>query len=566
MDDDRIAQLERRVEALEARLGIVGDGADEREERGRQLVEDARRRYASAMSTAPRRGSLKSLAERLTGEGAVLRIGSALLVLGVLFGVKYGIDRGWIVPEVRVAGAALLGTAALLVGAMLSGRRPAVSSALSGTGVAAWYLAVFSAQALYSIIPFAVGIVLMSAVTVLGALLASRRGHPWMAILAAAGGLATPFLLQSETAGVPGLVGYLSAVLAGASWLVLRFGWRSLFLFCAAASLPVAALVLTLMHDPDPVPTTHRVAVLVGLALSVVFFAVVPAVCTRADRHGPWMRGSHGAAGRLAGYAAAFVPAAVLPVAWGFAHVAWSMPHTAWGFAGLGYVAAITGALLALERAGHAEAALSVRLGQAWVLAFVFFEFAWSRPGFQLLAFAVAAWLVAADARRVGSDAPRRVAATLLPVILPWLAVRVLDGDGTGFSSPDSWADLATVSIVAIGGYAETTGRLRGLLAGVALAALVALCGREFTNPGTVTAAWSAIGVSVLVGGYRMRSSSVRLAGMAVLVLVVAKLLLIDLSGSDPLVRVGIFLGLGLALVGLGYLFPSWWKDPPRES
>lgn len=566
MSDDRIAQLERRVEALEARLGMAGAGADEREDRGRRLVEDARRRYATAGSASPRRGSLKSLAELLTGEGAVVRVGSALLVLGVLFGVKYGIDRGWIVPEVRVAGAALLGTAALLIGAWLSDRRPAVSSALTGTGVAAWYLAVFSAQALYAIIPFAPAIVLMSAVTILGAVLASRRGHPWMAVLAAAGGLATPFLLQSETAGVPGLVGYLSAVLAGASWLVIRFGWRSLFLFCATASLPVAALVLTLMQDPDPVPTSYRVAVLVGLALSIVFFAIVPAVSTGTGRHGSWMRRTDGPAGRLAGFAATFVPATVLPVAWGFAHVAWSMSHTAWGSAGLGYVAALTGALVVLERAGHAEAALSFRLGQTWVFAFVLFEFAWSRPGFQLLAFAVAAWLVAADSRRVGSDVPRQIAATLLPVILPWLAVRVLEGDGTGFTSSDAWADLATVSIVAIGAYTKTTGRVRGLLVGVALAALVALCGREFTNPGTVTAAWSAIGVSVLVGGYRTRSSSARLAGMAVLALVVAKLLLFDLSGSDPLVRVGIFLGLGLALVGLGYLFPSLWKDPSQAS
>ena len=60
-------------------------------------------------------------------------------------------------------------------------------------------------------------------------------------------------------------------------------------------------------------------------------------------------------------------------------------------------------------------------------------------------------------------------------------------------------------------------------------------------------------------GGKRLslwrRLPALRHAGMIMVLLVVAKVFLIDMSGLQGLLRVLSFLGLGAALIGLGYAY-----------
>jgi uncharacterized membrane protein len=69
------------------------------------------------------------------------------------------------------------------------------------------------------------------------------------------------------------------------------------------------------------------------------------------------------------------------------------------------------------------------------------------------------------------------------------------------------------------------------------------------------SAAWLLFGVALLAMGFLRGVAALRHAGMALVCIVVAKVFLIDMAGLQGLLRVFSFLGLGAALVGLGYAY-----------
>jgi uncharacterized membrane protein len=73
--------------------------------------------------------------------------------------------------------------------------------------------------------------------------------------------------------------------------------------------------------------------------------------------------------------------------------------------------------------------------------------------------------------------------------------------------------------------------------------------------------AWLMFGVALLALGFLRRAAALRHAGMALVCLVVAKVFLIDMAGLQGLLRVFSFLGLGAALIGLGYAYRRFGLD-----
>ncbi|HMK80382.1 MAG TPA: DUF2339 domain-containing protein, partial [Xanthobacteraceae bacterium] len=71
----------------------------------------------------------------------------------------------------------------------------------------------------------------------------------------------------------------------------------------------------------------------------------------------------------------------------------------------------------------------------------------------------------------------------------------------------------------------------------------------------TYSAVWLAFGVILLVVGIGLRSQPVRLASAAVVLLTVGKVFLIDMAGLTGAWRALSFIGLGLVLVGIGFLY-----------
>jgi uncharacterized membrane protein len=69
------------------------------------------------------------------------------------------------------------------------------------------------------------------------------------------------------------------------------------------------------------------------------------------------------------------------------------------------------------------------------------------------------------------------------------------------------------------------------------------------------SAVWLLFGVALLALGFLRNAAALRHAGMALVCIVVAKVFLVDMAGLQGLLRVFSFLGLGAALVGLGYAY-----------
>ncbi|HSM96782.1 MAG TPA: DUF2339 domain-containing protein, partial [Rhizomicrobium sp.] len=71
----------------------------------------------------------------------------------------------------------------------------------------------------------------------------------------------------------------------------------------------------------------------------------------------------------------------------------------------------------------------------------------------------------------------------------------------------------------------------------------------------TYSVAWLVYGVVLLGAGMRTTQPLLRYAGLAILMLTSVKVFLVDMGDLTGLYRVASFLGLGLSLVGIGYLY-----------
>jgi uncharacterized membrane protein len=80
------------------------------------------------------------------------------------------------------------------------------------------------------------------------------------------------------------------------------------------------------------------------------------------------------------------------------------------------------------------------------------------------------------------------------------------------------------------------------------------------------SAVWLGFALVLFVAGIRLGRQPVRFAGLAVLALVVLKVFLFDMSNLEGLYRIASFVGLGLCLVGIGWLYQRFVHRPAGTS
>ena len=82
------------------------------------------------------------------------------------------------------------------------------------------------------------------------------------------------------------------------------------------------------------------------------------------------------------------------------------------------------------------------------------------------------------------------------------------------------------------------------------------------------SAAWLLFGIALLTLGFVRGAMALRHAGMVLVCIVVAKVFMVDMAGLTGLLRVFSFLGLGVALIGLGYAYRrfGFQEGTKRES
>ena len=229
--------------------------------------------WPTAASTLPRGADVAApddLEARVGGRW-LLYVGIATLLIGVSFFLKYAFENQWIDERGRVAFGVLAGLALITAGWRMARQLPAFGLALTGTGLATLYLSIYAALDFYALISAGTAFVLMGAITVLATVLADRAGAQALAMIAAAGGYGTPFLITSADPSAPLLFSYDLLLGAGVLVLTQRHRWLA---------LPVLAYLLTvttIIAWADAHYTASQWAVVLGFltAFCVLFIELL---------------------------------------------------------------------------------------------------------------------------------------------------------------------------------------------------------------------------------------------------------------------------------------------------
>jgi hypothetical protein len=159
----------------------------------------------------------------------VARAGVVLLLVGVSFLLRMGVEQGWLTPVVRVTGGMVIGVALSALGLRARTSRPAYSQLLVGGGVVAFYLSAFGAWSVWQLVPYEAAFAFCVLTTAFAFAAAVRLSAEWLALLGVVGGYATPFMLLSPHSNVPALVAYSLLLLGGYLMVYGLRGWRPVY-------------------------------------------------------------------------------------------------------------------------------------------------------------------------------------------------------------------------------------------------------------------------------------------------------------------------------------------------
>ncbi|MEO6279329.1 DUF2339 domain-containing protein [Roseateles sp.] len=162
-----------------------------------------------APAPPPRRPiPMPAWAQRIAAANTIVKVGLAMLFLGLVFLARFAAENVTVPLELRLAGIGATGIALLVVGWRLRVRSRGYGLLLQGGGVAVVYLTLFAAVKLAGLQPLALVFALMLSVSLLAALLAVKQDAQALAVVAALGGYATPLLLSTGGGTIAMLLGY----------------------------------------------------------------------------------------------------------------------------------------------------------------------------------------------------------------------------------------------------------------------------------------------------------------------------------------------------------------------
>jgi uncharacterized membrane protein len=550
--EERIAALERRVEELESR--------------GALSTPPPLRRYWPALPPPLARltGPASSEAE---SEDILGKVGIGLLLVGVLFLLKYTIDRDLLTPAVRITGAAAIGVVLLVVGQRLRERRRVLGRLLAGGGVAALFGSLWTASALYPLIPPAIGLAGMAAVAALSLGLAVRESDPALSVVGTVGALMTPLLLYRDPGQMGVLTAYVALVVGGAGWVYARHGWAGLVGAAAAGGWAVVLVAWLVGVRTDIAGVADRMALTAAVAMTWGVTGGLPAWRLWKDP------GSREPTILRVEPVVIFVAPAL---AFAFIAAAW-----AWSTGVATVMALVLGGV-------YLEAARRLRARPAVFEPLVLAAAA-------MLAWAAARWFGVTDARSLGVAVAlacgvvhlaRREAITELRLVghmaalalaaallleqylapgSPFGRLERLSAAGAGRETAGALVGAVALAAIGFTSVRGSTARYAYLTAAHlvivlwARAMLLPLAG----GPALTSTTWALYAVVLIAAGLRMRDDVLRQIGLGTVLVTVAKVLLVDLSSIPTLWRVLLFMGLGTLMLLVSYFVPALLRGRP---
>lgn len=556
-EDQRWARLERRVDDLESELRRLRASLDTRgsvSAEKRPLAPPVALRPPTASEVGAMSSSLPSMSPMSPMSPGAHRSGSpvvdtetvlkwggvVLVVLAIAFAVSTAIARGWIGPELQLAGAVAFGVGLVVLGLRLQPSRPRWTPALCGAGVVALHVT-FASSLFLDQVDARVALALTLVVAGGGMVVARRiavEGVAVATLVAAAIGTAViepsdpGFVVTVSCAGIVAL----AAVLFGTvqRWYVLRLAAQliaaAVGLVAAvtasgsaenvAAAVVAAATAASLVRSPSlgaPEPLARQLEVQAAALAAPWAFLVVVGVAEIDDRRGP---------------------------------VAWS----AFAVAGVAGIVAV-----ALRRWNIHSHTVSLVVG-ASIVASIGFAALLDAPG-AFLALSVQGAGLVVLARTM--DAQRRVqlnGVVLLAIAGTGVLAGSLDAWNTDAPLVDDLVRLAALGVLVVGLW-QLRERAALTIGAVTMIVLVmvwlgSVLGHLPQGQAIVSASWAIVGVAVLLVGVARKVPEAGTVGLVVLGVTVGKLLTVDLQEVDTLWRAGLFLVIGLGLMRLGFVLP----------
>lgn len=227
---DQLRELIRRLEAVEAQLQQLSNSADASASdgtaaaSGKVSAPPVEHEIKAADATPPATTTSHAASRpRTSAPAATVVMGftaAAAFVLATVYFIKLVFDTGWLTPGRQVGLAALAGAALIMAGVQFGKRDRGYAAWLPAVGVIVLYLAVFGGHLYYGLLPTAVALGAVAAVTLCAMWLARQFDRSIYSLFAVGGVYLTPMLLEGLRANVVDLVVYYTA-------------WSLLFSFAA---------------------------------------------------------------------------------------------------------------------------------------------------------------------------------------------------------------------------------------------------------------------------------------------------------------------------------------------
>lgn len=210
----------------------------------------------------------------LFGGNTVVRVGTLVLLVGVVLLLKYAADHAVLPIEVRLSAVALLAIALTAVGYRQRHARPGFGLTAQGGGVATAYLVVFFAYRTYELVPPTFAFAGFVAIAAASATLAVAQRSQTLAFIGSLGGFAAPVLASSGSGNHVALFSYyllLNVMVVGIAWFR---AWRGLNLLAFVCTYGVATAWGALKYRPENFNSTEPFVIaffLLFVMVSVLF-------------------------------------------------------------------------------------------------------------------------------------------------------------------------------------------------------------------------------------------------------------------------------------------------------
>lgn len=209
-----------------------------------------------------------------TGGNPFVRVGIILLFIGVVFLLRYSLEKGLLPVELRLLGAATGAFALLGYGWKLRHRTGAYGLILQAGGVGLLYLTVFAAFSLYNLLPALPAFSLLLLTVIAATVLALKQDSLPLAAFAATGGFLAPLLTSTGSNNAIGLFSFYALLNAGIVAVAWFKAWRPLNLLGFMFTFVIATLWGWFSYQTENFTTTEPFLVLFFLfyvAIAILF-------------------------------------------------------------------------------------------------------------------------------------------------------------------------------------------------------------------------------------------------------------------------------------------------------